>query len=102
MGRSSSELSNLNEDWDSGMKMEIGFIFFINKKIYSLRQTKIEILNQMIMYPCQPVSNMFLKLRGKAFFLQSHFKDFTQCLGLPSSLVHKYHSRLAVRVDGHL
>ena len=28
MGRSSSELSNLNEDWDSGMKMEIGFIFY--------------------------------------------------------------------------
>ena len=26
MGRSSSELSNLNEDWDSGMKMEISFL----------------------------------------------------------------------------
>ena len=26
MGRSSSELSNLNEDWDSGMKMEIWFL----------------------------------------------------------------------------
>ena len=28
MGRSSSELSNLNEDWDSGMKMAIGIIFY--------------------------------------------------------------------------
>ena len=26
MGRSSSELSNLNEDWDSGMKMAIWFL----------------------------------------------------------------------------
>ena len=32
MGRSSSELSNLNEDWDSGMKMEIGFIFLLIRK----------------------------------------------------------------------
>ena len=54
------------------------------------------------MDPCQPVSNMLFKLRGEAFFLQSHLKDFTQPLGLPSSLVHKYHSRLALRVDGHL
>ena len=54
------------------------------------------------MDPCQPVSNMLFKLRGEAFFLQSHLKDFTQRSGLPSSLVHKYDSLLSLRVDGHL
>lgn len=39
MGRSSSELSNLNEDWDSGMK--VNDLFFINKRIDSLRKAKI-------------------------------------------------------------
>ena len=38
MGRSSSELSNLNEDWDSGMKEND--LFFINKRIDSLRKPK--------------------------------------------------------------